>query len=62
MSLQIKCIVEALPTECAEVALDVTVALDVPVEEALQGEHLLAHFTDELVVCCLNTCNEDMVS
>ena len=55
MSFQVKCIIEALATEGAEVSFDVAVTLDVAVEETLQGEDLLAHLTDELVVCSLDT-------
>jgi hypothetical protein len=46
--LQVEGVVEALPAEGAQVPLDVRVALHVSVEEALQGEGLVADATAEV--------------
>ena len=46
--LQIKCIIEALSTEGAEIPLGVTVALHVTVKQPLQGELLGARSALEL--------------
>ena len=48
--LEVEGVVEALAAEGAQVALDVRVALHVPVEQPLQREHLLADPASELVV------------
>ncbi len=54
VALQVERVVEALPAEGAEVALDVRVTLDVAVEEALQGKRLPADATQELTVLRLD--------
>jgi len=46
--LQIKCVVESLAAECAEVPLGVAVALHVPVQKTLQAERFATHATREL--------------
>ena len=46
--LQIKCVVETLATECAEVPLGVAVALHVPVQKPLEAESFATHATREL--------------
>lgn len=56
VTLEIKGVVEALSAECTEVALEVAVAFDVPVEKTLQWEHFLADLAHELVVGRLETC------
>lgn len=48
--LQVERIVESLAAEGAQVALDVRVALHVPIQQPLQGERLLAYPADELVL------------
>lgn len=45
MSLEVKGIVETLPTVSAEVPLDVIVTLHVPIQHALVGKGLLADVT-----------------
>lgn len=55
VSLEVERIVEAFPTESAEVALDVAVALDVSVQETLQWKHFAANPTHEPVVLRLHT-------
>ena len=50
---QVKCVVEALAAEGAEVALSVAVALHVAVEEALEAEHLGTHTALELGGVCV---------
>ena len=59
MSFEIECVVESLATEGTEVAFDVTVTLDVTVEEALEREHLVTHTTDELVISSLYSCKRE---
>jgi len=46
--LQIKCVVESLAAECAEVPLGVAVALHVPVQQALEAESFATRATREL--------------
>ena len=46
--LQIKCVVETLATECAEVPLGVAVTLHVPVQQPLEGESFATRATREL--------------
>ena len=48
VSLQVESVVETFPTEGAEISLDVTVALHVPVEESLEREGLAADPAPEL--------------
>ena len=48
VSLQVEGVIEAFPTEGAEVPLDVAVTLHVPVEQPLEGEGLGAHAALEL--------------
>ena len=38
VSLQVEGVVESFPAECAEISLDVTVTLHVPVKKSLKGE------------------------
>lgn len=49
MSLEVKGVIEALPTVCAEVPLDVIVTLHVSVQHALVSEGLLADVTGKKV-------------
>lgn len=49
VSLQVECVVEALPAVGAEVPLDVVVTLHVAVQHALVGEGLLADVAGEEV-------------
>lgn len=49
MSLEVKGVVETLPTVCAEVPLDVIVTLHVPIQHALVSEGLLADVTGKKV-------------
>jgi hypothetical protein len=55
VSLQIKCVVESLSTESTQIAFDVTVTLDMAVEETLQWKHLVADLAEKFVICCLYT-------
>ena len=48
MPLKIKCIIEALATEGAQVALCIAVTFHVSVQESLQGEDLVANPAHEL--------------
>ena len=48
VSLQIKCVVESLAAECAEVPLGVAVALHVPVQQPLEPESFATHAAREL--------------
>ena len=50
VTLEIKGVVEALAAEGAVVPLGGAVALHVPIQEALQGKHLVADFAEEGVV------------
>ena len=47
VSLQVKCVIEALATEGAEIPLDITVALHVSVEESLKGETFVTSSASE---------------
>ncbi len=49
VSLQVKCVIEALAAEGAQVALCITVALHVPVQQPLEAERLGAHSASESV-------------
>lgn len=49
VSLQVECVIEALPTVGAEVPLDVIVTLHVAIQHALVGEGLLADVAGEEV-------------
>lgn len=49
MSLEVKGIIEAFSTVCAEVPLDIIVTLHVAIQHALVGEGLLADVTGEEV-------------
>ena len=51
--LEVKCVIESLSAEGAEIPLDVAVALHVPVEEALEAEHLGTHTALELGGVCV---------
>ena len=46
--LQIKCVVESLAAECAEVPLGVAVALHVPVQQPLEAESFATDAAREL--------------
>ena len=48
VSLQVESVIEAFPTEGAEIPLDVTVTLHVPVKKPLQGESFAADPAAEL--------------
>ena len=48
VSLQVEGVIEAFPTEGAEIPLDVTVTLHVPVKKSLQGESFAADPAAEL--------------
>ena len=48
VALQVKRVIEALSTEGAEVPLDVTVTLEMAVQETLQGEEFAADATSKL--------------
>ena len=50
MSFEIKGVIEALPTESAEVSLDFTVALQMAVEETLELERLLTNPANVIVL------------
>lgn len=48
VSLQVEGVIESFPTEGAEIPLDVTVTLHVPVKKSLQGESFAADPAAEL--------------
>jgi len=48
--LEVEGVVESLAAEGAQIALDVRVALHVPIEQALQRKGLHADTADELIV------------
>ena len=48
MSLQVESVIEAFPTEGAEIPLDVTVTLHVSVKKSLKGESFAADPAPEL--------------
>lgn len=58
VTFQVEGVIEALAAERAEVTFDVAVALDVAVEQTLEGKHLVAHPAYVLVVLCLHTCDQ----
>lgn len=49
MSLEVKGVIEPLPTVRAEVPLDIIVTFHVPVQHALVGEGLLADMTGKKI-------------
>lgn len=53
VALQVKCVIETLATEGAKISLDITVTLDVSVEQTLKGEQLAANPTCVPVVVVL---------
>jgi len=56
VSFEIKCVVESLAAQSAEVSLDVAVALDVSTQHPLLWKRLAADAASVLVVRCLLTC------
>ena len=53
VTLEVKSVIEALSAEGAEIPLDVTVTLEMAVEETLQGKEFAADATPELGGVCL---------
>ena len=59
MPLQVERIIESLPADGAKIALQVTVAFDVPIEKPLDWKHLPADSADKLVIFRLHSCKKE---
>ena len=59
VALEVKGVIEAFAAEGAEITLDLTVALDMAVEQSLEREDLAAHGALELVVRGLDACGRN---
>ena len=62
VSLEVERVVEAFAASRTQVALDVAVALDVPVQQTLQWKRFVADAASELVLGGLDTCKTSNIS